>query len=162
MKKIIASILALSLLISGCSRNLVKYNNEHEFEFYGRVNKICEGKEELSIVTKNNKSYQGKKLVLSNDSTSFINLESNSIEKICTDDISQIEFEETSVSRVQGFLFGGLTGGLAANILSNPATGEGGYLGKVISISACILVGGLIGIIYSIVNPSNTTIFITK
>ena len=161
MKKIIASILALSLLISGCSRNLVKYNNEHEFEFYGRVNKICEGKEELSIVTKNNKSYQGKKLVLSNDSTSFINLESNSIEKICTDDISQIEFEETSVSRVQGFLFGGLAGGLVTNYLSNPATGEAGHW-KIVPISIGIIVGGLIGIIYSIVNPSITTIIINK
>lgn len=160
MKKIIASILILSLVISGCSRSLVKYSNELEFEFYNRVNKLCEGKEELSIVTKNNRSYKGKKLVLANDSTSFFNIELDSFEKISTDNISQIEFEGTIASGIQGFLFGGLAGGLTANILSNPATGEGWYLGKVIYMSIGILVGGLIGIIYSTSNPGKTKILI--
>ena len=160
MKKIIAVILIFSLFISGCAYNITKGDYEDNQKFYEKVNKVCEDKEELSIIINNNSRFKVKRLVMMNDTTSFINLRFNSIEKINTNDISQIEFKGTGASGIQGFLFGGLTGGLAANILSNPATGEGGYLGKVISISACILVGGLIGIIYSISNPGKTKISI--
>lgn len=161
MKKIIAVILIVSLFISGCAYNITKGDYEDNQKFYEKVNKVCEDKEELSIIIKNNSRFKGKRLVMMNDTTSFINLRFNSIEKINTNDISQIEFKGTGASGIQGFLFGGLAGGLVTNYLSNPATGEAGHW-KIVPISIGIIVGGLIGIIYSIVNPSITTIIINK
>lgn len=162
MKKIIVAILMSSLLISGCAYNITKGDYEDNQKFYERVNKVCEDKDELTIVTKNNRSYKGKDLVIVNDTTGFINLESKSFERINTENISQIEFEGTGASGIQGFMFGGIAGGFLANYLTNPASGEGKHLGKIIFISSGVLVGGLIGIIYSIINPGNTTIFITE
>ncbi len=162
MKKIIAVILMSSLLISGCAYNITKGDYEDNQKYYERVNKICEDKDELSIVTKNNRSFKGKSLVMVNDTTSFINLELNSIEKINTNDISQIEFEGTGSSTFEGVLFGGLAGGLVANILSNPVDSSHARQGKAIYLLLGIAGGSIIGIIYSIMNPSNTTIIITK
>ena len=161
MKKIIAVILIFSLFISGCAYNITKGDYEENQKFYEKVNKVCEDKEELSIIINNNSRFKVKRLVMMNDTTSFINLRFNSIEKINTNDISQIEFKGTGASGIQGFLFGGLAGGLVTNYLSNPATGEAGHW-KIVPISIGIIVGGLIGIIYSIVNPSITTIIINK
>lgn len=161
MKKIIAVILIFSLFISGCAYNITKGDYEDNQKFYEKVNKVCEDKEELSIIINNNSRFKVKRLVMMNDTTSFINLRFNSIEKINTNDISQIEFKGTGASGIQGFLFGGLAGGLVTNYLSNPATGEAGHW-KIVPISIGIIVGGLIGIIYSIVNPSITTIIINK
>lgn len=161
MKKIIAVILMSSLLISGCAYNITKGDYEDDQKFYEKVNKVCEDKDELLIVTKTNKSYMAKKLVIAIDSTSFFNLGFNYLEKVKTNDISQIEFKGTGASGIQGFLFGGLAGGLVANVLSNPAIGEAGNW-KIVPISIGIVVGGFIGIIYSIINPGNTTIILTK
>lgn len=161
MKKIIAVILMSSLLISGCTYNITKGDYEDDQKFYEKVNKVCEDKDELSIATKNNRSYKGKKLLIANDTTSFINLGFNYLEKVNTNDISQIEFMGTGASGIQGFLIGGVAGGLVANVLSNPAIGEAGNW-KIIPISIGIVVGGFIGIIYSIIKPGNTTIIITK
>ncbi|MBI5809435.1 MAG: hypothetical protein HZA74_13665 [Ignavibacteriales bacterium] len=130
LKKIIAVMLMSSLFISGCAYNITKGDYEDNQKYYERVNKVCEDKDELSIITKNDRSFEGRNLVIANDTTSFINFKFNSLEKINTNDITKIEFEGTGPSGIQGFLFGGLAGGLIANHLSNPATGESRYLGK--------------------------------
>ena len=161
MKKMIVAILISSLLISGCAYNITKGDYEDNQKFYERVNKVCEDKDEFSIITNNNKSYKGKKLIIANDTTSFTDLEFNSLKKINTNNISKIEFRGTGSSTFEGLLFGGLAGGLVANILSNPAPGEA-VQGKAIYLLLGVAGGAIIGIIYSIINPSNTTIFITK
>ena len=150
-----------SLFISGCAYNITQGEHEDNQKYYERVNKVCEDKDELSIVTKNNRNYKAKNLVIADDTTRFINLEFNSLGKINTTDISQIEFEGTISSPFEGFILGGLAGGVVANFLSNPATGESGHW-KIIPISIGIVIGGLIGIIYSIYYAGNLKIIMTK
>ncbi len=95
---------------------------------------------------------------MTSDATRFINLELNSIEIINTNDIAQIEFKGTGASTFEGIIFGSLAGGLAGNVLSKPSTGESGHW-KIIPISVGVLVGGFVGLIYSIIYPGSTTIY---
>lgn len=161
MKKIIIAILISSLLVTNCAYNILKGENEREQNFYTKVNKVCEEKDELSIFTKDNKDYKANKLVMDIDTTSFFNLESKIFEKIGTDDIYKIEFTGTGTSNFEGLLFGGLAGGIVANILSNPLYGEAKQ-GKAIYILLGAIGGAIVGLLYTIINPGNTTILMTK
>jgi len=162
MKKIIAAILISSLLFSNCAYDISKGRDQSEQNFYSKVNKICEDKDELLIVTTDNKTYRANKLLMTIDTTSFYDLDLNQFEKINTENITKIEFPGTGTGTLEGLMFGGLAGGVIANILSNPVVGTHAREGKAIYLMLGIAGGAIIGILYNILYPSNTTIYFKK
>lgn len=156
IKKIIASILILSLVISGCSRNLVKYSNEHEFEFYSRINKLCENKNDLTLEMIDGQKYRVKELIMSADTTNFIDIESNMTIIKSTKDISSITFTQMGKGTLVGLLIGGVIG------LVTLFLGEGGGTaapkGNIYPLIYFAVSGAVIGSVYGLISPSKTII----
>lgn len=158
MKRIIASVLISSLLISGCSYDISKGEYEKNQQFYERVNKVCKDKDELIIRIKDGKSFKGKEIKVASDTTTFVNLESNFVERITTNKITEIEFSGTGTSIFEGFLFGSLAGGGSATLFFPESGSEKG--GRAIGILLGIAIGGLIGVIYSILSHPHTVVIL--
>lgn len=154
MTKFILLIVAGSILIfSGCSYNITKDKYEEKEKFYEKVNKLCAEEDECKITTKEQNTFIGREIKVLSDSTSFYNIEIDSKQKLATNRISEIRFKGTGSSIFEGFLFGGIGGGLLGNFISNPSSPG---LGKAISIVGGILVGGAVGIVVAIIYPSYT------
>ncbi len=154
MKKIIASILALSLLISGCSYNISKEKFEEKERFYTRINKILD-QNECMIYTMDQRTYVGREIKVMVDSTSFYDVSKISRLVLPTNHISEIRIKGTGSSIFEGFLFGGIAGGILGNIISNPSSPG---LEKAVSVLGGIGIGGIIGILVSLIYPSYTII----
>ena len=159
MKKIIAAILISSLLVSGCAHNLIKYSNEHELEFYSRVNKLCENKDDLTLEMIDGQKYCVKELVLSTDTTKFVDIKSNTAICKITNEISTLSFTDSGKGAVDGFLsglwIGGGTGLLAGQLISS---GSSGGIGRFYLLIYSVLAGTVIGAIYGLLNPSTIII----
>lgn len=157
MKKMVALILVLSsLLISGCSYNISKEKYEEKERYCTRINKILE-KNECTIYTTDRKTYIGREIKVMADSTSFYDVSKTSQQVLPTNHITEIRFKGTGSSVFEGFLFGGIAGGILGNIISNPSSPG---LEKAISILGGIGIGGIIGILVSLINPSYTIIIL--
>ena len=113
-----------------------------------RIPMLKEKKNFLKVV-----GFIGREINVLSDSTSFYNIEIDSKQKLATNQISEIKFKGTGSSIFEGFLFGGIGGGLLGNFISNPSSPG---LEKVISVGGGILVGGVIGIIVAIIYPNYT------
>lgn len=161
MKKRIMFFLVavLSTLFVSCTNNITRENNEDNKKYLERVNMICVDKDKLSIVTHNSENINVRNLFVGDDSTSFINTLTGRLNKIPTANISKISFEGTGSSGFEGILFGGLVGGLTATLLTSSSTGDAANW-RVVPISIGIGVGSLVGIIYSLIYPGSTVIFI--
>ncbi len=159
MKKIIASILISSLLVSGCTHNLLKYSNEHEFEFYSRINKLCENKNDLTLEMIDGQKYNIKELIISEDSTKFVDIKSNTTIIKSTKEISSISFTDIGRGVLDGFLSGLWIGGGTGLLIGQLKLGGGsGQEGRVYYLIYSVLAGTIIGAIYGYINPSTTII----
>ncbi len=159
MKRIIGSILISSLLITGCSHNLSKYSNEQESEFYDRINKLCENKDDLILEVTGGQKYSIKKLIMSADSTKFIDIKSNMTTIISTNEIITLSFTDSSKGAFDGFLsglwIGSGTGLLAGQLISS---GSSGGIGRLYLLIYSVLAGVVIGSAYGLLNPGTTII----
>ncbi len=159
MKKIIAAILTLSLLISGCTHHLEKYSNESQDDYYNRVSELCKNKDELTITTIGGEKYIGKLLNVSADSTKFFDLKSNSVLCKTTKEISTFTFKDYGTGVADGFLsglwIGGGTGLLLGQLLSG---GSSGGIGRFYFLLYSLLGGVIIGTTYGYLNPSTTIV----
>lgn len=154
MTKLILLMIAATLLISnGCSYNITKEKYVEKEKYYEKVNKLCAEKDDCTITTKEQNSFIGREIKIMSDSTSFYNIEIESKQTLATNQISEIKFKGTGSSIFEGFLFGGIGGGLLGNFISNPSSPG---LEKVISVGGGILVGGVIGIMVAIIYPNYT------
>ena len=155
MKKIIVSILISSLLVSGCSHNLSKYSNEHESEFYDRINKLCENKDDLTLEMIGGRKYSIKELIMSADTTKFVDIKSNMTTLISTNEISTLSFTDSGKGALDGFLtglwIGGGTGLLAGQLISS---GSSGGIGRFYLLIYSVIAGVVIGAAYGLLNPS--------
>lgn len=159
MKKIIVSILITSLLVNGCSHTLVKYSNEHEFEFYTRINKLCENKDDLTIEMIDGQKYRVKELIISADTTKFTEINSDMTIIKNTKEISLVSYSDsrlgTSDGLFSGLRIGGGTGLLLGQLISG---GSSGGLGRFYFFVYSVLAGVAIGLIYGYNNPSTAII----
>ena len=159
MKKIIASILALSLLISGCSHNLVKYSNESESEFYNRVNNLCKNRDDLTVVMISGQKYNAKEFIISADSSKFVEIGTNITLIKSTKEISSIDFPDSNKGTIDGLFnglwIGGGTGLLLGQLLSG---GSAGGIGRFYFLLYSVLAGVIIGTTYGYLNPGITII----
>ena len=156
MKKIIASILALSLLISGCTHHLEKYSNESQDEFYKRTSELCKNKDELVITTIDGEKYIGKKLIITKDT---ISLEQRTRVPLVmeTKKVNKISFFERERGAFDGFLNGLWIGG-GVGLISVKLFKGSEQPGGALVLFYSIIVGGIVGIMYGILNPSETII----
>lgn len=149
----------LSLLISSCSHSISKYSNEYEFEFYSRINKLCENKDDLTLEMIDGQKYNVKELIISVDTTKFIDINSNTTIIKSTKEISSISFTQTGRGVFEGLLYGSLIGG-AAGLLPNMVLpkGTGHPSGNPLIILYGAVAGAVIGSTYGYMNPSKTII----
>ncbi|MBI3125692.1 MAG: hypothetical protein HYZ10_14950 [Ignavibacteriales bacterium] len=155
MKKFSSCFYLLLFLTSGCSYQIMKSDYSQTDAFYKKVNDLCESKMNIKILTSTNEQVVADELRVFVDSTQYYDRSLNTIKKIPTKNIIEIQFEGTGSSIFEGILFGGLAGGILGNILSNPATPG---FEKAGSVLGGILLGSLSGIITAIIWPSNTHI----
>lgn len=159
MKNTIVCILALTILISGCSHNLSRYSNESQADFYSRVANLCKDKDELEINLLDGRIFIGKELTMNSDSTSFTNVELDSRVVIPTQKVFTISFDESGRGAFEGFISGILIGGGGALLYDQVIIGESAEKqGLPYLLIYSILAGGGIGAIYGLINPSTTTI----
>lgn len=158
MKKIFISILILSLLISGCTHTISKYSNEYEIDFYNRIEKMCEKKDELTIETINKEKYKAKELKITVDTTSFIENKKNLLIIKKTQEISSISFTPMYRGAFEGFLYGSLIGGGAGLLVQLKEAGVGSPKGDVYFILYSALTGAAVGTIYGLINPGRVII----
>ncbi len=128
--------------------------NENNRNFYERVTEMCSGKNDLLIST-NDEQFLANQLLIKNDSVYFFNQASFLTEQIITNDINEIKFKGTGTSIFEAIIFGGAIGGVAGNLFSNPPKPG---LEKAASIVSGILIGSIVGIIETIINPPYTII----
>ncbi len=158
MKKVVSAILILGILVSGCTHNLGKYSNETHEDFYYRVSKLCEKKNELTIEGLDGKRYKGTDLRITSDSTILKELETNTLIVLKTKEVNTISYTQMGRGIFEGFLFGtSISSGilLASIYFSN----GGGHPG--ISETALIfvpIIGAVVGIVYGLINQSTTNI----
>jgi len=158
MKKAISVILILGILISGCTHNLVQYSNETQADFYTRVAKLCEDKLELAIEGLNGKRYKGKDFRITTDSTSFKEIETNTLIVLKTKEVNTISYTQTGRGIFEGFLFGA-SGSIGILLASTYLSKGGGH--PEISESLLIfvpIIGSIVGIVYGLINQSTTSI----
>ena len=162
MKKIIASILISSLLISGCAHNLSKYGNEPQVDFYYRVTKLCENNNDLTIEVLDGKKYKGKELRMTSDSTSFKELETNALIVLKTQEVNTISFTQIGRGIFEGFLYGSLIGGVTGLAPQLIFGGQGTPKGDIYLVLYTAITGAVIGSIYGLINKSKTIIKINE
>ena len=156
MKKIIASILALSLLISGCSYNISREKHEPINKYFERINTIFKNKSELLIRTLEGNSYVANQLQISDDNLNFFNLATGQLEKLKIDRVYSVEFQDKGIGAFEGFIFGALIGGGGTAIFYPTSSGEAKQ-GRAVAILAGIFIGGLTGIgINAFINKTTT------
>ncbi len=156
MKKIIASILISSLLVSGCTHNLSKYSNEYESEFYGRINKLCENKDDLTLEMIDGQKYRVKELIMSAETTNFIDIESNMSIIKSTKETSSITFTQTSKGTLVGLLIGGVIG--LVTLFLGDGVGTAAPKGNIYPFIYLSVSGAVIGSVYGLISPSKTII----
>lgn len=156
MKKIIASILALSLLIGGCTHHLEKYSNESQDEFYKRTSELCKNKDELVITTIDGEKHIGKQLLITKDTTS---LEQRTHVPLVmeTKKVNRISFFEKERGAIDGF-FNGMWVGGGVGLISVKLFKGSGQSGSALVLFYSVIVGGIVGMLYGILNPSETII----
>jgi len=156
-KILILSVFFSSLLIVGCSSDIVKNTYETEEDYLEKINKICANKDELIISTNDSLIYSGKQLVIKNNSVTFIDNQTEKDKEIDIKDLAQIKFEGTGTNVFEGFLFGGLAGGLLSAVFY-PDGHEMSGLGVILGTGIGMVVGGVVGFISS----SKTIIYFSK
>jgi len=156
MKKIISLILLLSISLNGCIHHIPYYQNESREDFHRRVNNLCNGKL-IVIELTDGKKYYGKEIKVSTDSTSFIEITSNTTQILRTKEILSISFDESGRGMFEGFLYGALIGGVIGIIPQLPGAG-GTPKGDIYAIIYISIIGAGLGSIYGLLTGSNTII----
>lgn len=155
IKSLILFLVSASFVLSGCSYNVTKGEFEEKEKYYERVNKLCMDKDSCIISTIDQKTYNVHKIKIGKDSIIFYNFRSNSIHKLASNDVSKIRFKGTGSSIFEGFLFGGVSRGVIGNIISNPPSPG---MEKAVTVLGGFLLGGITGILVSILYPAYTVI----
>jgi hypothetical protein len=149
--------LFISLLVSSCTHTISKYSNEQELEFYNRIGKICESKDDITVETVDKVKYQGGELSITLDTTSFIDYRTNQFIVKNTQEISSISFSEMSRGAFEGFLYGAMIGG-GVGLSSQLINLGGAPKGDIYFILYSAITGAVAGVIYGLINPSKTII----
>lgn len=155
MGKYFLGFLLFSLCISGCTYNISRHDYESSAEYYARVNHFLANTDSCLINFKNHENDYGYQSKIINDTLRFYDLKNKKMKVISMDNIVEIKYLGTGSSVFEGFLFGGIAGGVFGNILSKPSKPG---IEKGFSVILGVLIGGTLGIIYSLVSPPSTVI----
>jgi hypothetical protein len=158
MKKISISLLILLLINNGCTHSILQYSNEKDDEFYARVEKLCEKRNDLLIETIDDTIHNAGELKVNKDTISFIENNTNQIIIKKTYEIKSISFTQTSRGIFDGLIYGTLIGsgvGLLGQL--NPKGGAAPK-GDIYFLLYSALTGAAIGITYGLINPGKIII----
>jgi hypothetical protein len=148
MKKNISFILIIVLLFYSCTHNIIQYQNEPKIEFYERLNNLCKD-EVICIEFVNGQKSYGINFLISQDTTSFIDLTSNINQTIRTNDISKISFSQKERGVFEGFMLGTLmsVGIFLMTALLPRGTGHPGMSEKILIFLplTCAFIGSVWG-----------------
>lgn len=106
MKKMILVIMCLSILISGCSSEIIKYDYETDADFIVRINEICKGQEKITVEMKDGKIYMGKFLEINVNSVSLHDKETKELLLLKKNQVSTISFNEKGEHKTQSMFYG--------------------------------------------------------
>jgi len=120
MKRIITSLLIVSFFISSCTHsfNITKY--ETNLQFYKKVNRQCEGINEIIIRTTDGKELKATNFTMMPDSSQYINLLNNKPEFVNTSSLKEMEYKETVWGVIDGAGLGCLSVGAAGALVTWP------------------------------------------
>jgi hypothetical protein len=155
MKKVISAVLILGILVSGCTHNLGKYDNETRNEYIDRISSLCQKHDEITFEMQDGKKIIGALKLITTDSIT-IRLNNTKQDVILqTKTINSISFSENEKSGLYGFFWGlwiGAGAGLTLGQINNEP------LGKLYYLVYSTLIGGIVGLMYGIIAPGQTII----
>lgn len=102
-------ILMFSIALMGCAHKITKYDNEDSTQFYKRVNGFIKD-ETVILLTTENDTVIAKSVLITGDSTEYVNLEDQRNYKMLTNNIDIIEYDEMGRGVFEGFAIGSLLG----------------------------------------------------
>lgn len=159
LKRILVLLVVTSLLVSSCAYDVTKGDYENEDKYFERISNLCRNEKEITLTTTDFEQIVCSQILLTNESTSFVRIESDTVEMIPTIEVYCLSFPNKTAG-FEGFLIGGLSGGIIGNFLTNPSQPEN--IVKGMAILSGIVIGGLIGLFYAVASKSETMIYITK
>ena len=145
--KIVSTILVICFTNLSCSSSYSKHDYSDDQRDYSKINSTS-SRYSATVYLINGKSYDVENIVVTSDSTTWIDTNTSNKISVKTPDINRFVFKIHLAGGVGGFVIGSLSGliiGYTKDMISEGEASFGTAIGAIVGAGAGLLIGAILG-----------------